>query len=119
MESVKQAGTSIGAGRSRAVKGNKGSAKATEADFACVGPLSSGTAAFQVLIPLNRFVEQAWQQASPNAALESEWGIDEQWGAEGEEDEEIECVVCQKTFKSEKAWANHEQSRKHLKEVEQ
>ncbi|KAG8940229.1 hypothetical protein FRC04_005474 [Tulasnella sp. 424] len=99
VESVKQAGTSIGAGRSRAVKGNKGSAKATEADFT--------------------FVEQAWQQASPNAALESEWGIDEQWGAEGEEDEEIECVVCQKTFKSEKAWANHEQSRKHLKEVEQ
>ncbi|KAG9018041.1 hypothetical protein FRB90_012544 [Tulasnella sp. 427] len=97
LESVKQATAAIGAGRSRPVTGNKGNAKATD-DFI--------------------YVEQAWQQTSSNTALDSEWGTDEQWGAEGEEGEEIECVVCQKTFKSERAWANHEQSKKHLKEVE-
>ncbi|KAG8933200.1 hypothetical protein FRC01_010546 [Tulasnella sp. 417] len=99
LESVKQTTASIGAGRSRPVNRNKGNVKTTDTDFS--------------------FVEQTWQQTSANAALESEWGTDEQWGAEGEEGEEIECVVCQKTFKSEKAWVNHEQSRKHLKEVEQ
>ncbi|KAG9047348.1 hypothetical protein FS837_002509 [Tulasnella sp. UAMH 9824] len=98
LESVKQATASIGAGRSRPVKGNKG-VKTTDAD-------------------VGGFVEQAWQQTAANTALESEWGTDEQWGVEGEEDEEIECVVCQKTFKSEKAWTNHEQSKKHLKEVD-
>lgn len=96
LESVKQTTGSIGAGRSRPVKGNKGNVRTTDAD--------------------SSFVEQEWQRTSANTALESEWGTDEQWGAE--EDEEIECVVCQKTFKSEKAWVNHEQSRKHLKEVE-
>lgn len=61
-----------------------------------------------------RFVEQAWQ------TLKVEH--DDEWGdggfAEDIEGEEIECVVCQKTFKSERAWNNHEQSRKHIKEVE-
>ncbi|KAG8934520.1 hypothetical protein FRC00_012084 [Tulasnella sp. 408] len=99
LESVKQVTGSIGAGRSRTVKGNKGHVNTTDAD-------------------VGGFVEQAWQRTAANTALESEWGTDEQWGVEGEEGEEIECVVCQKTFKSEKAWANHEQSKKHLKEVD-
>lgn len=92
--------------------------KTTDADVGYVGPLLSGAPAFHAFVFLSGFVEQAWQRTAANTALESEWGTDEQWGVEGEEDEEIECVVCQKTFKSEKAWANHEQSKKHLKEVD-
>lgn len=42
--------------------------------------------------------------------------------SESEEDsvvEEIECVVCNKTFKSEKSFEAHERSKKHLKAVQQ
>lgn len=43
---------------------------------------------------------------------------DNDWaGAEGD-GEEWECVVCNKSFRSEAAWNSHERSRKHLKEVE-
>jgi len=38
--------------------------------------------------------------------------------AEGDDLEEWECVVCNKTFRSEAAWNSHERSKKHLKEVE-
>lgn len=35
-----------------------------------------------------------------------------------EEEEEFYCVACKKTFKSQEQWKNHEQSRKHLTELE-
>ncbi|KAI1262033.1 DnaJ domain-containing protein [Xylariaceae sp. FL1019] len=38
---------------------------------------------------------------------------------EASEVEEIECVVCDKTFKSEKQFQAHEKSKKHLKAVQQ
>ncbi|KAG9005081.1 hypothetical protein FRB93_009950 [Tulasnella sp. JGI-2019a] len=64
----------------------------------------------------SQFVEQEWQTTTEgHAATQAEWG-DGQW--EAAEGAEYECVVCQKTFKSEQAWTNHEQSRKHLKEVQ-
>lgn len=63
-----------------------------------------------------RYIEQAWQAtaAGDNAAAQDEWGDGEWEEAEGAE---YECVACQKTFKSEQAWTNHEQSKKHLKEI--
>ena len=36
---------------------------------------------------------------------------------EEEDEEEYYCVACKKTFKSQKQWKNHEQSRKHLVEL--
>ncbi|KAG8881847.1 hypothetical protein FRB98_004092 [Tulasnella sp. 332] len=64
----------------------------------------------------SQYVEQPWQ-ATPegHSTTQAEWG-DGQW--EEAEGAEYDCVVCQKTFKSEQAWTNHEQSRKHLKEVQ-
>ena len=62
-----------------------------------------------------RFFEQAWQKAATNLD-ETEWSS--AIAGEEVEGEEIECVVCKKSFKSEKAWRNHEQSRKHIKEVD-
>jgi DnaJ family protein A protein 5 len=46
--------------------------------------------------------------------------VDLEWAvAEGGDDEqEWECVVCGKAFRSEAAWDSHERSKKHLKEVE-
>ena len=41
----------------------------------------------------------------------------EEW-IEAEGADEFECVACQKSFRSEAAWANHERSKKHIKEVE-
>lgn len=42
-----------------------------------------------------------------------------EWAAaEGEDEEEWECVACGKSFRSEAAWDSHERSRKHLKAVE-
>lgn len=58
---------------------------------------------------------------SPNlfASAYDEYGGDEaEWaGGGGDGQEEWECVVCGKSFRSEKAWGNHERSNKHLKEV--
>lgn len=45
--------------------------------------------------------------------MDLEWAV-----AEGGDEEEWECVVCNKTFRSEAAWDSHERSKKHLKEVE-
>ncbi|KAI0048979.1 DnaJ-domain-containing protein [Auriscalpium vulgare] len=61
------------------------------------------------------FVAQDWQQtgAAHDAAADLEWAR-----AEGEDDEEWECVACGKTFRSEAAWDSHERSKKHLKAVE-
>jgi DnaJ family protein A protein 5 len=56
------------------------------------------------------YVEQEWQRVAP---VED----DNDWAAEME-GEEWECVVCNKSFRSEAAWNSHERSRKHLREVE-
>ncbi|KAF8622578.1 hypothetical protein AX15_006923 [Amanita polypyramis BW_CC] len=62
----------------------------------------------------NDYVEQDWQKID-SRVLDAE--LD--WTAmEGENPEEWECVACDKVFRSEAAWINHERSRKHLKAVE-
>lgn len=62
------------------------------------------------------FVVQDWQKvAEPSdAAADLEWAR-----AEGTDDEEWECIVCNKTFRSEAAWNSHERSKKHIRTVEQ
>lgn len=62
------------------------------------------------------FVVQDWQKvAEPSdAAADLEWAR-----AEGTDDEEWECVACNKTFRSEAAWNSHERSKKHIRTVEQ
>jgi DnaJ homolog subfamily A member 5 len=67
-------------------------------------------------VPTSTFVAQDWQKvAEPSdAAADLEWAR-----AEGAEDEEWECIACNKTFRSEAAWNSHERSKKHLRAVEQ
>ncbi|KAI8969849.1 DnaJ domain-containing protein [Trametes punicea] len=68
----------------------------------------------QVPTPQAVFVEQEWQKAAVrDDAADLEWAA-----AEGEDDEEWECVACGKSFRSEAAWDSHERSRKHLRAVE-
>ena len=66
--------------------------------------------------PASTFVVQDWQKvAEPlDAAADLEWAR-----AEGTDDEEWECIACNKTFRSEAAWNSHERSKKHLRTVEQ
>jgi DnaJ family protein A protein 5 len=66
--------------------------------------------------PTSTFVVQDWQKvAEPeDATADLEWAR-----AEGTDDEEWECVACNKTFRSEAAWNSHERSKKHLRTVEQ
>ncbi|KAG0042134.1 hypothetical protein BGZ83_000869 [Gryganskiella cystojenkinii] len=59
-----------------------------------------------------QFQEQAWTRVQDE---------DEEESGSGEEDEfdqEYECIICDKFFKSERQWKNHERSKKHLKAVE-
>lgn len=60
------------------------------------------------------FVPQSWQQVDP---LKNQVDAGDEW-AEAEGAEEFECVACRKTFRSEAAWASHERSKKHLKEMD-
>jgi DnaJ family protein A protein 5 len=66
--------------------------------------------------PKSTFVAQDWQKVAEtsDAAADLEWAC-----AEGAEDEEWECIACNKTFRSEAAWNGHERSKKHLRAVEQ
>jgi DnaJ family protein A protein 5 len=77
---------------------------------------ASGTATPKRSAPTCTFVAQDWQKvAEPSdAAADLEWVR-----AEGAENEEWECVACNKTFRSEAAWSSHERSKKHLRAVEQ
>jgi DnaJ family protein A protein 5 len=61
------------------------------------------------------YVEQDWQKIGANQNhADLEWAV-----AEGNEDEEEwECVVCNKSFRSEAAWNSHERSKQHMKRVE-
>src|SRR4051794_20962806 len=60
---------------------------------------------------LQEYQEQDW------AKVEEEYG-----GEDYEHEEEIEnelfCVACNKSYKNEKSWKNHEKSNKHLKNIE-
>ena len=76
---------------------------------------ASGTATPKKSAVTSAFVAQDWQ----NVAEPSDSAADLEWAcAEGAEDEEWECVACNKTFRSEAAWSSHERSKKHLRAVE-
>ena len=70
------------------------------------------------------YVEQEWQRAASTSGTATAYdefgGAGAEWDETGDGNgaEEWECVACGKTFRSEKAWGNHERSNKHLKEVE-
>ncbi|KAF8905002.1 DnaJ domain-containing protein [Gymnopilus junonius] len=60
------------------------------------------------------YIEQEWQKVEVKGHdADLDWAA-----AEGEDEEEWECVACGKTFHSEAAWDSHERSKKHMKEVE-
>ncbi|KAL2261690.1 hypothetical protein VTK26DRAFT_3619 [Humicola hyalothermophila] len=64
---------------------------------------------------LAKFVVPEWAQARDDEDYNDEFSVSE----EEDEVEEIECVVCNKTFKSEKQFEAHEKSKKHIKAVQQ
>ena len=76
-------------------------------------------------------VAQAARSRAANEAKQAQMGIVPQWikssetlesdiSGESEEvaQEQFECVVCKKSFKSEKQYEAHEKSRKHIKAVQ-
>ena len=77
---------------------------------------ASGSVTPRKAAPKYTFVAQDWQKVAETseAAADLEWAC-----AEGAEDEEWECIACNKTFRSEAAWDGHERSKKHLRAVEQ
>jgi DnaJ homolog subfamily A member 5 len=58
-----------------------------------------------------------WAQARQEEERRDEYTDDQE--EEESEIEHIECVVCNKTFKSDKQYVVHEESKKHLKAVQQ
>ena len=64
-----------------------------------------------------KFQEQAWTRVQEDDFDENGSGQDN--SEEDEFDQEYECIICDKSFKSERAWKNHEQSKRHLKAVEE
>ncbi|KAF9277881.1 hypothetical protein BGZ68_008935, partial [Mortierella alpina] len=60
-----------------------------------------------------KFQEQEWSRVQEDD--EDESASDEN---EDEFDQEYECIICDKFFKSERQWKNHERSKRHLKAVE-
>ncbi|KAF9357794.1 hypothetical protein BGX26_003055 [Mortierella sp. AD094] len=61
---------------------------------------------------VGQFQEQEWTRVQEEEEEES--------GSENEDefDQEFECIICDKFFKSERQWKNHERSKRHLKAVE-
>lgn len=57
------------------------------------------------------FEEQDWQKVDDKTLAEEEMQAYDEW------ETEIECVACSKIFKSEKQYAMHEKSRKHIQTV--
>ncbi|KAH8117735.1 DnaJ-domain-containing protein [Phellopilus nigrolimitatus] len=92
----------------------------TSATHPKVTPLKPTSALQSPPISGPSFVPQAWQAVDPLAGAPDAgdtWAAAE--GAEGDNDGEVfECVACRKTFRSEAAWASHERSKKHLRELE-
>ncbi|KAF8274810.1 hypothetical protein EI94DRAFT_1775756 [Lactarius quietus] len=77
---------------------------------------AAGTTTSKRTAPTSTFVIQDWQKV----AEPSDTAADLEWArAEGTDDEEWECIVCNKTFRSEAAWNSHERSKKHIRTVEQ
>ncbi|KAH9999223.1 DnaJ domain-containing protein [Russula compacta] len=78
--------------------------------------VASGTVTPRKTALKSTFVVQDWQKvAEPcDATADLEWAR-----AEGTDDEEWECIACNKTFRSEAAWNSHERSKKHLRAVGQ
>ncbi|KXX74673.1 DnaJ subfamily C member 21 [Madurella mycetomatis] len=64
---------------------------------------------------LAEYVVPEWAQARDDEEQNDEFSLSE----EESEVEQIECVVCNKTFKSEKQFEAHEKSKKHVKAVQQ
>ena len=64
---------------------------------------------------LAEYVVPDWAQSRDEDDHNDEFSMSE----EEDEVEEIECVVCNKTFKSEKQFEAHEKSKKHTKAVQQ
>jgi hypothetical protein len=60
------------------------------------------------------YVEQDWQRIDSQTL---DTGLD--WSTmQGGHPEEWECLACNKVFRSEAAWLNHERSKKHIKALE-
>lgn len=57
------------------------------------------------------YVEQDWQRVATRDDHDADAA------AVDSENEEWECLVCNKSFRSEAAWNSHERSRKHIKAV--
>ncbi|KAK4229291.1 putative DnaJ-like protein subfamily A member 5 [Podospora fimiseda] len=64
---------------------------------------------------MSEYVVPDWAQPREKMEHEGEFSLDESES----EIEEIECVVCNKTFRSEKQFESHEKSKKHIKAVQQ
>ena len=61
------------------------------------------------------YIEQEWQKIGSNSGTQTvsdEFGGDEAEFEVSGDAEAWECVACGKTFRSEKAWSNHERDRK-------
>lgn len=76
------------------------------------------------------FEEQQWQTVDPDDLAEIEAQLDKIYDEErkinGDESEDddlngdiFECIICNKVFKSEKQFSDHERSKKHLKLLKQ
>ncbi|KAG7751396.1 hypothetical protein KL912_000529 [Ogataea haglerorum] len=64
------------------------------------------------------FSEQSWQMLDPDDLAEIEQQLDKMYMEEQEEseDEELyECIICDKHFRHEKQFLEHEKSKKHIK----
>ncbi|ORX90659.1 DnaJ-domain-containing protein [Basidiobolus meristosporus CBS 931.73] len=67
------------------------------------------------------YQEQAWAKVNDEAIDEAfgEYLRDsEEYESEEIYPDELYCAACNKAFKSEKQWINHEKSKKHIKQVE-
>ncbi|KAF9184103.1 hypothetical protein BGZ51_003569 [Haplosporangium sp. Z 767] len=62
-----------------------------------------------------KFQEQEWSRVQDEDEENNGSGSDK---SEDEFDQEYECIICDKFFKSERQWKNHERSKRHLKAVE-
>ncbi|KAM7183227.1 hypothetical protein V8F33_013723 [Rhypophila sp. PSN 637] len=65
---------------------------------------------------VDEFKVPEWAQSRPEG---EDYGDDFSMSEEESEVEHIECVVCNKTFKSEKQFESHEKSKKHIKAVQE
>ncbi|KAG0226346.1 hypothetical protein BGW42_003681 [Actinomortierella wolfii] len=64
------------------------------------------------------FREQEWARAEDDEEQQDDDGDENGEDIEEEYEHEYECILCDKYFKSERAWKNHEKSKRHLKAVE-